>query len=314
MIELRYPFDALVSFHYFRNDEHMEKVTESGRLRLIGDSGAFSAFTQGSEITLPDYAAWVKQWRSRLYWAAALDVFGDPDATLANFRTLRDKYGLVTVPTLHIGGDPKWIDVYAREGVDFMGLGGMVGMPAPAVFRWLVHVFRHVRDHQPQMRFHTWGMTRQSVLEKLPIYSADSSGLLGSAYRYATLQLWDTRARKQVQIKLDGKEPYRHRRLLTEQYGVSPKDIARSHAGNRTILIRITALAVQRRTETLTRRHQVSPPTWGIQAPSRAVAGTRCHVAEANIKDFVVLGPRIHVVDGSSAHLATVARASEGES
>src|SRR5687768_14316166 len=100
----------------------MEAVTRTGALRLIADSGAYSAFTQGSKIILGEYAAWLRRWQPHLHWAAALDVFGEPEISLNNFRTLRDQHGLATIPTVHIGTDPTWLDVYANEGVDFVGL------------------------------------------------------------------------------------------------------------------------------------------------------------------------------------------------
>lgn len=288
MRSLTYPFDALVSFHYFRADEKVAKVADPSTFRLIADSGAFSAYTQGVEITLDEYAAWLKRWRDRFFWCASLDVFGDPEATLTNFRTLRDRHQLATVPTIHIGADPVWLDVYAREGVDFVGLGGMVGMSRPVQLRWLVHVLRYARDHHPQMRFHAWGMTTHSTLAALPLYSADSSGLLGTPFRFASLPIWDQHKRDITRIPLDGKTPYKHRRLLREQYDVTPDEVATSGSHNRKLLIYMAALSVQRRAAYLQQRHKIPAPTWGLREPDPS-GGTRLHVAETSAKDFAAL-------------------------
>lgn len=306
MRELEYPFDALISYHYFRNDDTMTAIVREDRLRLIADSGAFSAFTQGSEIKLEEYAAWLHRWRPHLFWCASLDVFGDPEATFANWRLLRDRHQLDTVPTLHIGSELRWIDVYAAEGVDFMGLGGMVGASRPEVLRWLVHTLRYARDRHPAMRFHAWGTTAHSLIAKLPLYSADSSGLLGQAYRYARLELWDSKRRATVAFPLDGREPLRHRRLLHEQYGVNVAEVLRSHRGNRQLLIHLAAMAVQHRAAALQAIHRVPPPTWGIATD---LVGPRLHPAEAKPTDFPSRpGPRLHVTDANHERLVMLAQ------
>lgn len=53
------PRNILVSYHYFR-DYDLDRLQN---LRIIGDSGAYSAKTQNAEVTTSDLAAWAKQWR-----------------------------------------------------------------------------------------------------------------------------------------------------------------------------------------------------------------------------------------------------------
>ena len=285
-VALDLPFDGLVSFHYYRADETMEQVTRHGALRLIADSGAFSAFTQGAAVSLDEYAEWLQRWRPHLLWAASLDVFGDPAATRANFRTLRDHHGLQTVPTLHIGADPALMDVYAAEGVDFLGLGGMVGMSRSSTLRWLVHVLRYARTHHPQMRFHAWGMANHNILNALPLYSVDSSGLLTPAYRYARLALWDPRRREVVNMRLDGRTPHRHHRLLAEHYNTPAKAVLRSTPDNRPLLMRMSIRSTQLRARHFQARHRIPPPHWGLDPARRdALIGTRMH-AVLNVEDF----------------------------
>lgn len=308
---LTYPFDALVSFHYFRTETAMRKVTDHGRLRLIADSGAFSAFTQGATVDLAEYAEWAKQWRSHLFWIAALDVLGDPQATWNNWHTLLNRHALPTVPTLHIGGDVSWLDRYAAEGVDFVGLGGMVGIPADQQLRWLVHVLRYARDRHPGMRFHAWGMTKFDTLAKLPVFSADSSGPLGAAYRFGQMQLWDSRRRRIVGFRLDARAPYRHTRLLMDQYGVVPAQVERSHSGNRQLLIQLGAASLQRMGLTLQRLHKVAAPTWGVNPAWAVEPGPRLHAAEPPKDLATVAGPRIHGVDATPRHLALITQEQE---
>jgi hypothetical protein len=284
------PVDTLVSYHYFRRDEVMRALTGTKKLRLIADSGAFSAFSQGAEIALDEYAQWCRTWSDHLCWTASLDVFGNPRASYANWRTLLDEHGLRTVPTIHIGTDPTWLDTYADAGVDFVGLGGMVGR-GTGVIRWVVHVLRYARDRHPAMRFHGWGVTAPTMLDRVPLYSADSSGLVNQACRFGSLRLYDPRTRTHRTFRLDGRTPHQHRRLLSEVYGVSAAQVATSHASNRAQIIQLCAAATQLYAADLQRRHRVTAPSWGINhaapsMPGDALTGPRVHMVSAQPKDF----------------------------
>jgi hypothetical protein len=316
-VKVSYPVDALVSYHYYAEDKTMAPLVATGRLRLIGDSGAFSALTQGAAIKLDAYADWVRRWREHLLWAASLDVIGDAAGTWRNWTTLRDTHDLATVPTLHAGADVRWLDRYAAEGVDFLGLGGMAGTgQAGRAFRWAVKVFRYARDHHPDMRFHLWGVTNRQFLDNLPCWSADSSGILGAAYRYAQLRLFDPATGRHHNVALRGDRAiYRLSALLRKVYGVDPGEIERSHPGNRTTLIRLAAASTQQYANWLQARHQVSAPA----SLATALAGPRVHVVannrnapgNSNLELAVAddpVGPRVHVVaDGYGTDLPALA-------
>jgi hypothetical protein len=286
---LVYPVDALVSFHYFRTPALMDKVT-GGWLRLIGDSGAFSAHTAGVDITVDEYAAWCHRWQDHLMWCASLDVIGNPRASLANWRALRDTHGLATIPTIHVGTDPSWIGAYASEGVDFIGLGGMVGRSVPVMMRWAAAMLRHARDNYPQVRFHAWGQAGRTFLDTLPVYSADSSRST-SAYRFGILRLFDPVSGRQHNLRLDGTPAVmRHGRLLRDVYGVDPQQVRTSHGGNRQLLIRLAAAGIQQYAGWLQRRHGgVTAPTWGVRDAPKV--GPLVHNVSAHPKDYEALQP-----------------------
>lgn len=291
VVTLTYPIDALVSYHFFRDPAQMDAVTAPGHLRLIGDSGAFSAYTQGIKITLPEYAKWCHAWSDRLVWMASLDVVGDPAASLHNWRALRDVHGLHTIPTVHVGTDPTWIGAYATEGVDFVGLGGMVGKDRsrPAVMRWAVAMLKHARDHYPHVRFHAWGQAGTGFMNALPVYSADSSRS-AVAYRYGLLRLFDPRTGRHHAVQLDGGgQLMRHGRLLRDVYGVDPGLIRTSYAGNRRLLIRLAAAVIQQYAGWLRTRHQVPAPTWGVNRPPPV--GPVIHSVSNVVTDYLDLHP-----------------------
>lgn len=306
-VAITYPVDALVSYHYYRDDRNMAALVKTGRLRLIGDSGAFSALTQGAHIDLSEYASWVTRWRPHLFWPASLDVIGDASGTFKNWEALRDRHALATLPTLHAGADTKWLDIYASEGVDFIGLGGMAGTgQAPRAFRWAVHMMRYARDHHPGVRFHLWGVTRRQFLDVLPAFSADSSGILGQAYRYASLRLFDPATGKHhsANIGKGSREVYRLAPLLRRTYGVSPEDVAPSRPDNRATLIQLAAASTQQYAAWLQRRHRVAAPSWAIN-PCAPASGTGpvLHAAETNNKDLLATGPVLHATGGADKDL-----------
>lgn len=284
MKELNYPVNALVSYHYFKRDTLSDLA--AGGLRLIGDSGAFSAVTTGAAIQLEEFADWAIQWRDSLSWIASLDVIGDPDGTLKNYETLRGM-GIDVVPTLHYGGEPELLDFYAADGVDFLGLGGMVGQGAgPQLTRWLVSVFRYARDKHPEMRFHGWGLTRSDLLMSLPWYSTDSSSY-GSAWRYGQIRLFDPRHGKWLGFSTNGRDAHKYRHFLEDFYGVTPDEVSTIGPDNMPLITKLQALAYQRCENFLRRRFDVKPPKYGL----------------TDSYD----GPHVHVVDGAKRHLRMLA-------
>ncbi len=150
----------------------------------------------------------------------------------------------------------------------------------------------------PPCAFHLWGVTSRKILEALPFYSADSSGIMGTAYRYGRLRLFDPRTTRDVSILLNRTDPHKHRDLLA-LYGVTPGEIDHSDASNRTLLIRLSAASTQQFAAWLRKRRPITPPTWGI---NNAAPGPRVHVVAASgTSDYRALepddGPRIHLVD-----------------
>jgi hypothetical protein len=285
-----WPLDSLVSYHYFKTDEQIGPLVASGRLRMIGDSGAFSALTSGHPIKMAEFAAWCIRWRPHLLWVAALDVIGDPAATLANWRLMTGRHGLDVVPTLHVGTDPSWLEPYVREGVDFFGLGGMVGRALQSL-PWLAQVFRYARQRFPQVRFHLWGMTHVRALHNLPAYSCDSSAM-SSGTRFARLQLFDPTTNQHEYVRMMRNDVYRAGELLRREYGVEPAQVERPTRENRALGMKIFCRTNQLYAAWLQQRHQVTPPTWGIRDPfpqSPIGNGTRVHAVETTTPSWLAV-------------------------
>lgn len=306
---LDYPVNALVSFHYYKKVDL--GAMSRGGLRMIGDSGAFSALSTGIPIDLDEFAQWAKRWRESLVWIASLDVIGNAAATWKNYRTLRNCYALDVIPTVHYGSDPTALDRYADDGVDMIGLGGMVGRKGQPKYllRWCLAMFRYQRDHYPDMRFHGWGVTHKLLVNSLPWYSVDSSGA-GAAYRYGRLTLFDPETCTNVQVLMNATDIYKHANLLRKHYGVRPADIAASTPTTRRALIRASARSNQLVETYLRRKFNVSAPTYGMNAA--AGGGPRVHVALSGEEKLLadgnprprwpVEGPHVHTALADGKH------------
>lgn len=307
------PRNLLVSYHYYSKYD----LSRFASCRVIGDSGAFSAAKLGAEITTAELASWAAKWRNVLTWVAALDVIGDPEGTRRNWHDMVDSYGVQGVPTIHYGCDPALMDYYAERGVDFVGLGGMVGKPIPKQLRWLVACFRYARANHPQMRFHGWGVTAEKLLQ-LPFYSVDSSGW-SATYRYGRLALRDPNTGKTVAVALDGKGTYSPEVVaLLGHYGVTPSQIAKSGPHNRRLLVKLSALSAsvaEQQFRKLHRRNPVPAPQWGINR--RPPDGPHTHLALGvhNPEREFLADPAGYRVDepGPHQHLALNAKGQEYE-
>lgn len=278
MTGLAAPFHALVSYHYFKVESFARLIPLGHELgvRWIGDSGAFSAMTQGVTIDRDAYADWLHRFRDRLMWAASLDVIGDPAASLRHYRALtRD--GFTVVPTIHFGTDPRELDRYAELGATFVGLGGVAARKdRPAVLRWLLSCFKYAAANHPGMRFHGWGVTHPQYIAHLPFWSVDSSGF-GAGYRYGTAKLFDPRTGKTTGMNMNGHHPGARGELLRREYGLNPADVATSHAGNRDLMSVMSARTAQLMDQHYTRRHHVAPPAgWEDYGE-----GTHVHFADS---------------------------------
>lgn len=223
----------LVSFHYFRSKDVTALVDELGgpeRVDLFADSGAFSALNAGAQITVAEYAAWLKAHAGAINFAAALDVIGDPKATARNAAALvKATDGKVTiVPTFHVGSDWRYLTSMCKE-YRLVALGGAVGVNrrTNALLAWLAHAHKIVRDAGAVA--HGFGLTRPPYPAMLPWFSVDSS-YWAVAQRTGTMGLWDERGARFVPVRVGLPKTARHARLL-KSYDLDPVGLSQPGFG-----------------------------------------------------------------------------------
>lgn len=155
---------------------------------LFLDSGAFSAKTQGIEINLDEYIAFVKEHLPYLSVYANLDVIGDPEATLQNQKKM-EAAGLKPLPCFHYGEPIKYLQYYLSR-YDYIAFGGMVSPANTSLMPWLDEMFSSYicgSDGIPKVKVHGFGLTSLRLMKRYPWYSVDSTswvvtGRMGSVY------------------------------------------------------------------------------------------------------------------------------------
>lgn len=150
--------------------------------KLFLDSGAYSAKTQGIEISPYRYVSFLRKWRPWFDVVANLDVIGDGDGTLKNQR-LMEELGEKPIPTYHTG-EPYSLLEYYVERYPYIALGGNVGRSTDELIGWLDHVWHKYLTNArglPTVRVHGFGVTSPDIMSRYPWFSVDSTSWLMAA-------------------------------------------------------------------------------------------------------------------------------------
>ena len=236
----------LASFFYYGRYDFSRLPRRVG---LILDSGAFSAYTSGAEVSLDDYGRWLASLSApdspvAPRFAFNLDVLADAPASLANWRRLKNDHGQITVPVVHYGTRPHELEPYIEEGADRIALGGVAtGSGGRQALAWAAHVLRYLGEHHPDIPTHGLGVHMRGPLARLPWTTTDSSSFT-SAWRYARLAIWipspsSPGRGRWTTVDLDGRAIYRYGATLRRYYETTPEAIERSTPDKRTELVKV---------------------------------------------------------------------------
>lgn len=177
-------------------------MLEANQLRFFLDSGAFSAWTKKTDVDLDEYITFIKLNIEFIDVYANLDVIPGELGRAAtakekecaacdsytNFMKMRAE-GLDPLPVFHIGERWEWLEVYRDHGCDYIGLGGLVGVPSEQKRAWLDDVFDRICDAagKPLIRTHGFGMTSIPLIFRYPWYSVDSTSWIKATANGAVL-------------------------------------------------------------------------------------------------------------------------------
>ena len=161
----------------------------------ILDSGAYSVKHSGAEISLEEYAGFVRKYGDKFEGGCiVLDVIGDRVASYENWHKLK-KLGAETIPVFHLILKDKnqddgyaYLDKYLDE-TDYVCISGFPGLTTQQVVYILDSLWNHLakRGADKTHKFHGLGLTRLPLMAKYPWFSVDSAsaskqGLNGGIY------------------------------------------------------------------------------------------------------------------------------------
>lgn len=173
--------NILESYHYINNPKLVEHIRRDGR-QVFLDSGAFSAFTKGVNVDLPQYCRYIQENEDIIFRddgvlvASVLDGIGDPQKTLENQQAM-ERLGVQPLPCFHYGEDTRYLEHYIAN-YEYITLGGMVPISNVQLVYWLDEMWdKYLTDGagRPRVKVHGFGMTSVPLLRRYPWYSVDSS-------------------------------------------------------------------------------------------------------------------------------------------
>lgn len=171
----------LESYHYVGGGRYVEEM-RANNAKVFIDSGAFSAWTLGTEINLPKYCQWIIENQDIIrcedgdLMASVLDGIGDPFKTYQN-QIHMEGLGVRPLPCFHFAEDENYLQWYI-ENYTYITIGGMVGKSKGVLKKWLDHIWdRYLVDGsgRAKIKVHGFGLTSVELMERYPWHSCDSS-------------------------------------------------------------------------------------------------------------------------------------------
>lgn len=202
--------NILESWHYVGKQRYVDQMRADGA-KIFLDSGAFSAWTLGHTMSLPDYCEYIKRNMDILrvedgdVMASVLDGIGDPLQTWRNQYEMELR-GVRPLPCYHFG-EPEEFLVHYIQNYNYITIGGMVGKTPKTLETWLDRVWeRYMVDGsgRAKVKVHGFGLTSIPLMERYPWYSCDSSSWIqATAFGVVVSPKWGP-------LAVSDKSPSRH--------------------------------------------------------------------------------------------------------
>ena len=178
---------VLESFHYVGKQKFVDAMRVDGA-KVFLDSGAFSAYTLGVELSIPEYCDYIQRnldiirVEDGVVMASVLDGIGDAQKTYEN-QLHMESLGVRPLPCYHFGEDPRYLEHYIRN-YEYITLGGMVGGSTSQLMKWLDEIWsKYLLDGsgRAKIKVHGFGITAIPIMKAYDWYSVDSSSWIQSA-------------------------------------------------------------------------------------------------------------------------------------
>lgn len=166
--------NVLVSYYFLMKDKRLLSAVNSlaDKKEFIIDSGAFTAWTQGIEISLDDYISFINMNKSKFNHFVNLDVIGDAETTERNMQVIMKRTGIEPITVYHGGEDLIYLK-HMVKNYEYIGLSSNAKWPAEKQSNWL-KVINGIFPFTKH-KFHCFGFVplREKFIHTL--YSGDSA-------------------------------------------------------------------------------------------------------------------------------------------
>lgn len=173
--------NILVSYPYLKPDviEELKKI--GPELRLVVDSGAFTAHKSGKPIKLDDYCRFIETFPIQPWRYFTLDVIGDNKRTMENYELML-KRGFKPVPIFTRGEHPSVLEDYYQTS-DLVGIGGLVGTQNNTGY--IRGIMKYIGDRKE----HWLGFMQTNFIKHYRPYMCDSNSW-ESGGRYGRIPIY----------------------------------------------------------------------------------------------------------------------------
>ncbi len=182
--------NILVSFAYPEGFTTRKFLNRHG-VKLMVDSGAFTAWTKGKEVKIDEYIQHLEENKDIIDHThiTNLDVikWGEKGTTPTpqdyedgarqgweNYLYLKKK-GWITMPVFHQGENLVWLEKMLQE-CDVVGVSHNKDLPPDKVDEWLYGCFSTIHQLKKEnVKIHGFGITSPELIAKYPYNSVDSA-------------------------------------------------------------------------------------------------------------------------------------------
>lgn len=194
-------------------------IEHQAGIRLLLDSGAFTAWKSGKPIELDDYCRYIETLPIKPWRYFMLDVIGEPEKTLRNYELMLNR-GFNPVPIFTRGEDPSVLEDYYKTS-DVVGIGGLVKTRRNKGF--INGIMRHVNKR----KCHWLGFTPAEFILHYKPYMCDSSSW-AAALQFGQVKLYLGRGKQITISKNDfSSKPKQEVLEAVRAYGEDPAELAK---------------------------------------------------------------------------------------
>lgn len=207
---------VLESWHYVGKQSFVDHM-RANSAQVFLDSGAFSAYTLGVELSVREYCEYIQRnediirKEDGVLMASVLDGIGDARKTYENQLEMEYR-GVTPLPCFHFGEDMRYLEHYVRN-YEYITLGGMVGATTDQLRKWLSKVWeKYLYDGsgRAKLKVHGFGITAVPLMQEFDWYSCDSSSWIQSAAFGSVIMPGASQANPAWPIAVSTKSPSRH--------------------------------------------------------------------------------------------------------